>query len=213
MTNKIPVKENSDLYKSNYDSKQRFISYWHQINEIKILTPKSVLEVGIGTGFVSHYLRNIGINLTTIDNDGKLNPDIVADVSALPFKDSSFEVVAAYEILEHMPYKKSLQALGELKRVSSSHIIISVPNAIPILRIELPLPKFGKFRRLYNRPFYSPRIHEPDPYSGHQWEIGKKGYPLGRITTDINKSGLKIEKNYRVFEVPYHHFFILKKAG
>jgi len=49
-------------------------------------------------------------------------------------------------------------------------------------------------------------------YDGeHYWEIGKAGYPLQRIINDIRKTGFNIKKTYRIFEWPYHRFFILKK--
>jgi len=50
-----------------------------------------------------------------------------------------------------------------------------------------------------------PRLKKPIHNLGgeHYWEIGKVGYPLNRIISDINKSGFKVEKTYRVFEHPY----------
>jgi len=47
----------------------------------------------------------------------------------------------------------------------------------------------------------------------HYWEIGKAGYPLSKIINEIQKVGFKVEKTYRIFENPYHKFFILKKKG
>lgn len=52
-------------------------------------------------------------------------------------------------------------------------------------------------------------IHKFD--GEHYWEIGKAGYPLTKIINDIQRAGFKIEKNNRIFEFPYHMFFILKK--
>jgi len=45
----------------------------------------------------------------------------------------------------------------------------------------------------------------------HYWEIGKAGYSLNKIINEIQKTGFKVEKTYRIFENPYHRFFILKK--
>lgn len=47
----------------------------------------------------------------------------------------------------------------------------------------------------------------------HYWEIGKFGYPLSRIIKDIKIAGFNIKKTYRIFEVPYHRFFILEKVN
>ena len=50
-------------------------------------------------------------------------------------------------------------------------------------------------------------------YTGeHYWEIGKAGYPLKRIIKEIQAVGFKIDKTYRVFEHPYHRFFMIKKT-
>ena len=42
-------------------------------------------------------------------------------------------------------------------------------------------------------------------------KIGKTGYPLNKIISEIQNVGFKIKKIYRVFRHPYHKFFILKK--
>jgi hypothetical protein len=42
-------------------------------------------------------------------------------------------------------------------------------------------------------------------------EIGKAGCPLRQIMGDIQRRGFKVERTYRIFENPYHRFFILKK--
>jgi hypothetical protein len=48
-------------YLKSYDTKGRFISYWHQIDEIFKLSPENVLEIGIGNRFVSDYLKKLKI--------------------------------------------------------------------------------------------------------------------------------------------------------
>ena len=45
----------------------------------------------------------------------------------------------------------------------------------------------------------------------HYWEIGKAEYPLSKIINKIQKAGFRVKKTYRVFENPYHRFFILRK--
>ncbi len=85
-----------------YDKKERFFSYWYQINEIAILKPARVLEVGIGSRFSSNYLKEKGVNIVTVDVARGLRPDVQADVLHLPFGDGSFDVVACFELLEHL---------------------------------------------------------------------------------------------------------------
>jgi SAM-dependent methyltransferase len=197
-------------YGSAYDSKKRFITYWHQINEILECMPTRVLEIGIGNGFVSKYLKDRGQLVTTCDFDERLHPDYVASITDLPFKNDEFDVVSACEILEHIPYEKFLSAIKELRRVISKCAIISLPDATPSYRIEFPIPKMGKFRRIFELPKLSRPLHDcADPE--HFWEIGKQNYELSRICDDFTRAGFEITKTYRVFESPYHRFFILKK--
>ena len=202
---------NASHYHNNYDTKQRFISYWHQIHEILERDPQKVLEIGIGNGFVSRYLKEQGVTLTTCDSDQKLKPDFVASITKLPFAGNAFDVVSAFEVLEHLPYREALAALGELKRVSSMWVILSIPDATRTLRIEFPIPKWGKFKKLFIVPKLHPLVHKSPDENGHHWEIGKKDYPLSRILSDIKNAGFRIEKTYRVFEFPYHRFFVLRK--
>ena len=60
-----------------------------------------------------------------------------------------------------------------------------------------------------------PRLKNPThKFDGeHYWKIGKAEYPLNKIINEIQKAGFWVEKTYsRVFENPYHRFFILRKG-
>jgi len=63
-------------FNDSYDTKERFISYLHQINEVISLSPKKVLEIGIGNGFVSRYLRGKVLDVTTLDIVQELKPNV-----------------------------------------------------------------------------------------------------------------------------------------
>jgi hypothetical protein len=41
-----------EIYEQQYDSVSRFISYQHQLKTIRELEPESILEIGIGSGFL-----------------------------------------------------------------------------------------------------------------------------------------------------------------
>ena len=197
-------------YGRKYDSKRRFLSYWHQIDEAFALNPASMLEIGIGNGFVAKYLRDHGLLVTTLDIDERLGPDVVGSVTKLPFEDRHFELVMACEILEHIPYEKAKEGLREIRRVSSRWAIISLPDATRTARIEFPIPKFWKVRKLFIIPKLFPAEHKITEH-GHYWEIGKKGFLLDKVSADIEEAGFIIKKTYRVFENPYHRFFVLEK--
>lgn len=194
---------------NNYDSKGRFCSYWHQIQEILLLKPKEALEIGIGNGFTSKYLKERGLNVTTLDTDKRLNPDVVGSVLELPFANESFSVVACYELLEHLLYENFDKALSEIFRVSKSYTILSLPDIDRVYCLNVQIPKIGEIKKLIPLPMLRKQIHNLN--GEHYWEIGKAGYPLKKIIKDVKKVGFKIEGTYRVFEMPYHRFFILEK--
>ena len=110
---------NKDHYfTESYCSTRRFISFAEQIKNIINTNPDSVLEVGIGNGVVSDFIRKKGLNITTVDFDKELNPDYTASIMELPFKNDSFDCVCCFEVLEHLPFKCFNTALQELQRVS-----------------------------------------------------------------------------------------------
>lgn len=196
-------------FSSEYDSKERFCSYWHQINEVVSLNPKKVLEIGIGNRFVTKYLQAKKINITTIDVAHSLQPDIVGSVLAIPFYDESFDVVACYQLLEHLPYRNFQKALREIFRVSQRHVTLSLPDVTTVYRFNIELPRTRPIKKLISHPFPRSSVHNFD--GEHYWLIGKTSYPLKKIIHDINEAGFQILKTYRVFEWYYHRFFILRK--
>jgi ubiquinone/menaquinone biosynthesis C-methylase UbiE len=204
-----PQVEPNHYFKQSYDSKERFISYWHQINELIKFKSTSILEIGIGHSLVFNYLKQRGYNITSMDIDPRLNPNIVGSVVNMPFFDETFEVVACFELLEHLPYNQFFTALRELNRVSVKYAVLSIPDASWVYRFYIQVPTVGEFKELIQLPQLKAPKHEFD--GQHYWEIGKAGYPLKKIINDIDKAEFNIERTYRVFETPYHRFFILKK--
>ncbi len=107
----------------------RFSSYHYQLREIFEAKPKSVLEIGVGDKVIGSYLKNnTDITYTSADYSDKLGPDIVADVRHLPCADNSFDVVCAFEVLEHIPFQDFELAVKELLRVSKHRVLISMPH-------------------------------------------------------------------------------------
>jgi len=201
--------EPDHYFDKSYDSKERIISYWYQTKEIIELNPEKVLEIGIGNGFVSQYLRNRKINILTLDIDERLRPDISGSILDIPFADGSFDTIVSFEVLEHLPYEDVKKALAEIYRVSQKYAILSMPDCTKVYRFCMSIPKIG----IYSKLILLPRLKAPKHiFDGeHYWEIGKAGYPLDKIITDIQKTGFEVKKIYRPLENPYHRFFILKK--
>lgn len=204
------IQVNKDHYYSlDYDSKERWISYWYQIKEVLRFEPKTVLEIGVGNKTVSDYLKKMGIKVTTVDIDKNLEPDIVGSVLDLPFNKNNFDVILCAEVLEHLPFKHFKKALLEIKRVCKTSAVLTLPHfSITHLYFGTKLIPFipkKEFMLKIDLPIRHQFLGE------HHWEIGKRCYELRRVKEDIMSVGFKIEKSFYPQENPRHHFFILSK--
>ena len=198
-------------YYNGYDSKQRFCSYWTQIEWVMKLGDFPVLEVGVGNRLVNDYLRRLYIPVTTIDIAEDLSPDYVGSVHEMPFKDGSFGTVMACQVLEHLPFDLLSVALSEIARVTSRYAVISLPNVGRTYPVQVFLPKLGRKQWLFDLSSPLPR-KDSVLSEEHYWEIGRKGYPVERIISVMEQAGFTVLEHHRVFEFAYHHFFILDRS-
>ena len=95
---------------------------------------ETVLDIGCATGVYIDYLAQKGFKATGVD----FVPDFIeyakthregeflkADAAMLPFKDSSFDTVILFDILEHLDDEKVLK---EATRVAKKRIIAAFPQ-------------------------------------------------------------------------------------
>lgn len=221
MSMNIKADSFTHYFASAYDDKSRFVSYFHQIIELKNLAPSEILEIGTGNKLVYRYLKERGVSVTSVDIDPALKPDVVASVLDLPFSDASFDVIACYEVLEHMPFDQVPQALVQIHRVCARASVISLPDCSPVFRCFLHSPVRTLFRRLIPVPGFIARllyrpaqtVDKADHRTYHHWEIGRDGVTASQVTGLFKQAGFTVTKSYRIFENPYHHFFVLAKKN
>jgi len=201
-----PQVHEEQYFKKSYNAKNRWISYWYQINQVLECDSDSVCEIGIGNGIVCDSLKKFGLNVTTVDIDPELNPDYVCSVTDLRkvFNKNSFDVVLCAEVLEHIPFNYFEKALDELDFISKNWAIISLP--IVGLNFSFRLPLIGA--KVFHLKHLFPKNHKFD--GEHYWEIGKREYPLNAIIKSLEKK-FTIIKNFIPPENTYHIFFVLKK--
>lgn len=200
--------EKSHYEFSRYMDKARWTSVWHQVDEVVKLQPGSVLEIGPGPGLFKAVATRFGVNVETLDVDPELEPDHVGSATQMPLADDSYDVVCAFQMLEHLPYEKSLQAFSEMTRVSRRYVVISLPDAKPMWRYRFHIPKLGPREFLVPRSGYRSPEHKFD--GEHYWEINKRSYGLARVSEDLSRI-CPLVRTYRVWENPYHRFFIFEK--
>ncbi|MGI6368485.1 MAG: class I SAM-dependent methyltransferase [Anaerolineae bacterium] len=202
-----PQVERAHYFTAAYLSPARLAAYSYQLREVLTLKPDSVLEVGVGGGLTLHTLRCAGITAYGIDLDSALGPDVVATVLELPWASESCDVVACFEVLEHLPWEMLRPALLELHRVCRRHALISLPDASRVLRVHLS--------RLLERKQIPLRFipARPHVFDGqHYWEIGKRGYDLERVSVAMQEVGFVLEHTFRPWEDVSQRFFCLRKV-
>lgn len=187
----------------SYGFEGRFISYFHQLREILSLKPSSVLEVGVGDKVFGSFLKNnTTVAYTSVDIAEDLEPDVIGSVLSLPFEDKSFDVVCAFEVLEHLPFEDFDTALSELSRVAKKAVVVSLPHFGPMMSFSFKIPLIKEVRFAYKLPLYKEHVFNGQ----HYWEIGKKGYPTSRIREKLRAHG-KITRDFVPWGSGYHHFF------
>jgi 2-polyprenyl-3-methyl-5-hydroxy-6-metoxy-1,4-benzoquinol methylase len=101
----------------------------------------------------------------------------------MPLSSNSFDVVACYEVLEHLSYENFNKALREIYRVCSHYTMVSLPDRNRVYRFNLQILKLGEIKKLISLSRLKKKTHNFD--GQHYWEIGKKEYLLSKIMSDI----------------------------
>ena len=128
---------------TKYQSRNPFVlklinGFYEKIRLIvKDLNCQSILDAGCGDGETLIRLKRclpdnvaaFDINKGQIDDARNRLPDVkieTQDIYQLPYDDNSFDLILCLEVLEHL--KNPSSALKEIARVTSKHLIVSVPS-------------------------------------------------------------------------------------
>ena len=187
----------SAYFSDTYFSLSQLFSLAQQIHDIHKLRPESILEIGIGNGFVSSFLKRGGFQITTADINPSLGPDICCPIEELPrhIKSRKFDLIVCCEVLEHMPFE-DFRANVETIRELGDRLYMTLPNHNKSFGFGgyLKLPRMEpRFLNAYlDIPNNRPITEE------HFWEVGS-------LPSTTKKSLVKVLKEYyeRV-EVKHH---------
>ena len=210
MNSKIVTQVDRNVYWSTkYLSPSRLYSYGLQFSEVMKYNPESVLEIGIGNGLLGYMLSGAGVNLTTIDFDKTLEPNIVASVTNIPLQDNTYCIVSCFEVLEHLPFNQVSVALNEIYRVAKQGVVISVPDSGRYVKMAV---HFLRMNFEWLAPFLSGLRQRRHQFDGeHYWELNTKGYSLKSFIAMLESTGFAITDTYRAPQTPRHRMFHLEK--
>lgn len=173
--------------------------YWFQqkIMQGFVKSGDHVLEIGIGAGFTTNYLKSKGVRVTTLDIDERKKPNIVANVVEYDFPDV-YDHILAFEVFEHIPFYEVEKLFAKLPRICRKNMFISVPrNELVWLRLDIWLPKLGN--KLIE---ITTRKHKITvPY--HYWEIDYKSMTCRNFKRFLKKAGFKIVSQEKKWSLVY----------
>ena len=196
-------------FNDEYFKRKQFDSLVSQILAVYKLKPVSVLEIGLGNGFVSSFLKAAGIQVTTFDINEELKPDVVGNLVEIDtyFEPNSFDVILCAEVLEHIPFEFFEVILAKFKTISKKHVLITLPRRHRILldlRTNLKIP----FVKPISINIFK-RIPDQNNWDGHQWEIDYSPAFSLKIITKAMANHFVVKENYVDEIVRHHQFFIL----
>jgi 2-polyprenyl-3-methyl-5-hydroxy-6-metoxy-1,4-benzoquinol methylase len=192
-----------------YDDRERWMSYWHQIRAVLSVRPKTVLEIGPGSGVFRSYLRSAGVDVKTLDIDRTRDVDFVADITKLDDTLPAglvFDAVCAFQVLEHLPIEEFEKCLAGIARRANPHVFISLPYRGLHVRLAF---WWGDYFFTLGHKLLLPWRAKPCPE--HYWELG---FPqTARKTTKLIRRHLDVVSRGFVRENPYHYMWQLRRRG
>lgn len=199
------------MYKTlKYNSKERWLSYWYQINELLSKSPESILVIGKGSGIIENAISTIAadINITTLDMAPAVSPDVVGDMQHMPFRESCFDSILCCQVLEHLPFSKVKAVLQKLQRISRGSVIVSVPHRRKHLKLAIDAPLIGKRTIILKYPFMRKLKRANTDSKNHFWEINRV-VSYGSVKKALDEFFI-IEKTFLNEMNCTHRFFILR---
>ncbi len=93
---------------------------------------RSVLDAGCGDGRVTmalargHDVVGVDVSCNALNREARRSR-VASVLTALPFRDESFDLVLVSEVIEHIPADVLPQVLQELRRTAKKYVLITVP--------------------------------------------------------------------------------------
>jgi hypothetical protein len=117
-----------DVLALPFDQYQRYRLVSDLIDEVREKKGEklSILDVGGRTALLRAFMPSDRVTLVDLEASDE-RPLVLGDGSRLPFQDKTFDVVAAFDTLEHVPPKRRASFVAECARVSRRWVVIAGP--------------------------------------------------------------------------------------
>ena len=192
-----------DLQNYDDDFEVNWSCYYEQIKLLKTLKIKNILELGCGRKVVTNYLRNLGYNLTTLDFDKNLQPDILGNVSNCIslLNGRKFDIIIASHIFYYIPYDNAISVIQELSK-HCRYIYIGLLHQSLSFQFTFKIPLFEIKRFNINLPLF--KLKTPN----YEWELGNNiSYKKFRSSL-LDNYEIIIDKRSKIY--PRNHIFLLR---
>ncbi len=170
------------------------------------MRPESILEVGIGNGFTSTFLRKAGFAVTTVDINCALDPDICASIAEMKSKlaGKQFDLLVCCEVLEHMPFH-SFEASLAVFRSISPRLYLTLPSYKRVFGFGgfLRVPFAGVMKTSLMLDFPTKKTLDKE----HFWEVGSSSETNLVSIRKILCEYYEEVAIFRYFLNPYHIAF------
>lgn len=185
------------------ESKKHWELYWYQqkIMQNRISKEESILEIGVGSGFTSNYLKSKGYKVKSVDIDPNKRPDFIENIVDVDQDFFSFDVILAFNIFEHIPYNDLLKVFDQLKKSQISKMFISLPIFKKLIFeaylyfILFPPKDITIFKK-------KKKINS----SHHHWELEYNDYTLKKLKNDLNFRNFFLIDSQKYYNQHYLYF-------
>ncbi len=120
-----------DTLRLPFDQYQRYRLVADLVEELRPSGRRlRILDVGGRTALLREFLPDDRVDLVDVD-PSEVPGLVLGSGAALPFADGSFDVVAAFDTLEHVPPGLREAFVTECHRVARRHVVLAGPYAAP----------------------------------------------------------------------------------
>lgn len=170
----------------------------------------TILDVGCGNGAIlnrlSKYDKNkykllMGIDISKEALQYVKTQKVRGDISKLPFKNSSFDLIICTEVIEHSEFWRYPLVLRELERVTQRYVLITVPNDENLEANLVCCPNCGCW---YNQEYHM--------NSFNYYKMLKLFENLNPVTVKEIGPSIKVNK-YRKHGLLYYVYYLKPKPA